>query len=338
MSDPQNDWGRLNDARWEETGGAFALDAWNRVRGVGTDSPDHVVVLYEKGSTGVYLLPGAGPAGRAVIAKRTSAAAASLEAAMYERWLPDLQLPSLAFYGSAQYGSGSCFFIEYAGGELLDSSRQSHAIAAATWLANLHTRAANRSPADLPDRGVVTFRNQLEVTMGRLGSHPRAAGGGERSCTVVASLLQLCERVEAGWSRLEAVFEAAPRTLVHGDCLAKNFRISRRRSSDELLAFDWEHAGWGSPFLDLVQSGSASDGWLSPDLDSYMSAVGTHWPDLSADRVREGARLAGVLHLITWIYSVSSGLSTDWRESAVARLARYGMRLEHLLEEYEWQP
>ena len=52
---------------------------------------------------------------------------------------------------------------------------------------------------------------------------------------------------------------------------------------EEMIALDWENAGYGSPVVDLAQSPdieSLPDLAASPDLDSYHSVVREHWKTL----------------------------------------------------------
>src|SRR5437899_1988833 len=56
----------------------------------------------------VYRLEGAGPAGVAIIAKRSRASDARIERTVYEEILPNLKVPSLHYYGFLEGADGTC--------------------------------------------------------------------------------------------------------------------------------------------------------------------------------------------------------------------------------------
>jgi hypothetical protein len=42
---------------------------------------------------------------------------------------------------------------------------------------------------------------------------------------ILTNILSMCEFLEARWSQIEAFCDQIPRTLVHGNCLARNVHV-----------------------------------------------------------------------------------------------------------------
>jgi hypothetical protein len=132
--------------------------------------------------------------------------------------------------------------------------------------------------------------------------------------------------LESRWNDVEQFCEALPRTLVHGDLSRSNLRIRPDRSAIELVAFDWEKAGWGVPLPDLARldpherrsaarfktSGEFFGFCADPCLETYRS----EFPDRSMYPRRETVeRMATVgilfqcLATIDWL---SLRFTPDW--------------------------
>src|SRR5207247_1715631 len=100
---------------------------------------------------------------------------------------------------------------------------------------------------------------------------------------------------EGHWREVEKVCQDEPRTIVHGDFVIKNVRVRTTVGSTSFLVFDWENAGWGVPCTDLAQLTART---VSPDLDSYASALRGSWPGVSGVRVRELAECGRFFRLL----------------------------------------
>jgi len=204
--------------------------------------------------SGVYRLEGVGVDGSNVVAKRCLRSIAVVERYVYERLLPHIDLPSLRYYGSLDERGEDycCIFLEDAGDEKLVEGDEAFA---ARWLARLHTSAAALSDrVTLPDCGpdrylshLRTGRELLDDVMTRLA--PR-----RDDWRALEGLRRTLDELESHWDSLSSACDAAPRTLVHGDFARKNLRVRAAASGRELIALDWETAGWGPPAADLAFS------------------------------------------------------------------------------------
>src|SRR5438309_2124780 len=64
-------------------------------------------------------------------------------------------------------------------------------------------------------------------------------------------LQRLIDRLHSRWDSICGVCGNAPRTLVHGDLSGKNLRLCKTDAGPQIVALDWETAGWGLPAADL---------------------------------------------------------------------------------------
>lgn len=201
--------------------------------------------------SGIYRIEGAGDGGAPVIAKRCLRSTGAVERQVYERILPRLDVSALAYYDYVEEPGGEfCWlFLGDAGRTKLTATERE---LAARWLARLHASAA--AVADqipLPDRGPAHYLNHVRAgaefiaDLLRGPDLPHAVRGAMRT------LLRLAERMESRWASIGSRCDAAPRTLVHGDFARKNLRIRTAASGPELVALDWETAGWGPPAADI---------------------------------------------------------------------------------------
>ena len=83
----------------------------------------------------------------------------------------------------------------------------------------------------------------------------------------------------------------APRTLVHGDLSGKNLRLCKTDAGPQIVALDWETAGWGLPAADLPSLPTRAQRPLKPGklphwdgtvpLDVYAACAAGLWRDVS---------------------------------------------------------
>lgn len=207
----------------------------------------------EKRKSAVYRLRGVEPSGSAVIVKRRQEGHPQLEMEhrLYAELLPTLPVATLGLLGFVEAHDGfSWLFLEDAGEDWYSTGIKAHRELAVEWLAKLHT--ADASPLSwLPRRGpqfqlsvLRMAENEVRESLG----HPALTP--ENIETLRRILGWLC-KVEERWDELEAVCAVAPGSLVHGDFVPKNVRVRIRRGRPELVAFDWETAGWALPATDL---------------------------------------------------------------------------------------
>src|SRR5205823_14791296 len=112
---------------------------------------------------------------------------------------------------------------------------------------------------------------------------------------MLKALVSDLDVLEAHWRQIEQTCQDGRRTVVHGDLVIKNVRVRTTVADTRLLVFDWQHAGWGVPCTDLAQ---LTDRTVSPDLDSYASALRRSWPRVSDVRVRELAECGRFFRLL----------------------------------------
>ncbi len=272
-----------------------AVRAWGVLR-PGAPAVVAPEALKDTRKSGVFRLPGAGPDGASVIAKRSRRASALVERAVYEEALPHVAAATLRYHGFAEEdGERAWVFVEDAGGEEYDPDRGEQRTAASRWLAALHTARLPARLADrLPDQGAACYRAHLVGACERLGAHAEdpALGAGGRA--LVRELVAGCGAVADSWQEVERLGDEMPRTLVHGDFVPKNLRVRPEAGGLVVLVFDWEVAGWGPPAADLAEC---------PDLAAYAEAVRPVWggPD-EADLLRwtECGRLFRLLAALSW--------------------------------------
>ncbi|MBI3978563.1 MAG: aminoglycoside phosphotransferase family protein [Chloroflexi bacterium] len=308
-----------------------ATRAW-RTLGLTRTEPDCIEILKE-GKSAVYRLGAVGPTGSAVIAKRCRQAAAVHERTIYEQILPHLPITALDFYGFLEEPDGRyCWlFLEDAGGERYSPFDGAHRVLAAHWLGALHTVGARvGAAARLPDRGPQHYLEHLRSareTLCQNLAHPALSAD---DLALLKTIVRRSDRLELGWRRLERFCDELPRTLVHGDAYAANFRVRTGGVESAILTFDWELAGWGSPVADLAQSPpSAYYFAANPDLATYWRVVCDHWPGVDRQTWRHLAQVGTLLRCI-------AGISWAAPKLVTGRLRFYQEVMDGALREAAW--
>jgi ATP-binding cassette subfamily B protein len=272
-----------------------AVKAWSRLHP--GEPPQGVTDIKAKRKSATFRLDGCGSREASVIAKRCKRSAAEVESAVYGAVLPGLPISSLRYHGTVEDGEDWCWiFVEDAGGERYSPLDPEHRRLAARWLAALHRSAAEIPEASrLPDRGadhyLVHLRSAHQAVSRQLFDR---AGDREELGVLVALLLQL-ETLGSRWDEVRAFCETLPKTFVHGDLSRSNLRVRPGAAGVDLVAFDWEKAGWGVAAPDVAHLGPRNrlaaarfrdegqfGGFcLDPCLDTYASAVrnGSAHPD-----------------------------------------------------------
>ena len=119
--------------------------------------------------------------------------------------------------------------------------------------------------------------------------------------------LALAELVhtEQCWHHIESVCALAPRTIVHGDLVAKNIRVRRDGThGTQLVVFDWEKAGVGVPSIDLSS--------IPCDLDHYVSSVRSTWPTVSMPVAEDLSRIGRLFRSIARLKWEIAALPFEW--------------------------
>lgn len=299
-----------------------------------------VIKVWEKKmKSGVYRLAGVGQGGSAVMAKRCLLQTGAVERAIYEEFLPRLDLPSLEYYGSVEDEDGRSIwlFLEEAGGDLYSPENPEHRALAARWLAAVHTggRRLGWEPR-WPDRGPEQYLQRLRACRSRLReyfTHPNLRPEG---VAVLETVSEQCALLESRWREFEEICQATPRTLMHGDFVVKNLRVRAATGGPELLVFDWEFAGWGAPATDLAQfTGHVA----SPDLSVYRDCVeGDPGPadDSQIQRLAACGRFFRIVDILHWTCLGEMVRPPKIPFTPVKELKVYSQRLAEALSEAGW--
>jgi Phosphotransferase enzyme family len=306
-----------------------AVLAWRQVE-LRAGRPTLIEVLKpERNGSAAFRITGIGRAGRPVVAKRRPLRWANLELRLYTELLPTLSIPRLPLFGFVLDGGYGWLFLEDAGDVRYAPELPEHGALAAEWLAGVHTGAAF---ADwLPRTGLGYFHTQLDLA--RAGVR---AGFAHTSVTssdveVLRRILTKLDRVEELWPELEAALTGVPETLVHGDFVPKNVRVRATTSGPQLIAFDWETAGWASPAADLALlpgNGSASA--------AYHERIADSWPGLQradVDRLRRVGMVLRLIHAVKW---EARSFKYPWIERTMRHMVAYDHHLDEALRDDVW--
>jgi hypothetical protein len=310
-----------------------AVVAWLQVQPAGV-TPDRIDVLKERADpaykSAVYRLVGAHPTGCSVVAKRCHRATAWNERLIYEQILARLAVPSLDYYGFFEESNGeSCWlFLEDAGGQRYSPDLAEHRILAARWVGLLHT-CAERIPATsrLPVRGASHYLEHLQGGRNRILSSLDNPMLTADDLTVLDAIVSQLNRLESHWGEITAFCERTPKTLVHGDLKAKNARIRPGKGGTELLLFDWETAGYGTPAADVGRV----------DVPAYHSVIQDVWPDLDAQDIDQLAHYGKIIRYVAGVDWESTKLEYQWLERVMRNMRIYESRLWGLIQVSEWR-
>jgi ATP-binding cassette subfamily B protein len=279
--------------------GHAAAAAWRTVAPA-RPRVDRVDLLRGKDKRQIYRLTLAN-SGFRVIAKRARGEALGPERTIYEHVLPWLPTPALRYFGFvAEADDGYAWlFIEDAGDERC--SLAEHGRLAAGWLGTLHGAAAELDlAAFLPARGPDHYLEHLHSARAAIRTKhaDTALRRGERD--MLRRLLATCELVESSWNTVEAICGELPHTLVHGDLAGKNLRVRSEAAGPEIVAFDWECAGFGVPAADVHE---LAVGATPEQFARYRSKVAEYARRLNEAELRALLFLGGGFRLIA---------SADW--------------------------
>ena len=243
----------------------------------------------------VYRLAGAGDDGSDVVAKHCTRSTGAVERLVYERILPRLDISTGHYYGYWDDHDGEfCWLILEDAGErkLAVTDRE----LAAEWLARLHTGAqALTALAPLPDRGPSHYLSHLRAGRALVRALLDDLQMPDDVTAAAHAILRLADRLESRWQSVCSSCDAAPRTLVHGDFCRKNLRLRTNAGGPQLIALDWETAGWGPPAADIPFSPTRClrphqwDGTVP--LDAYARHAAERW---DGPRMRDLERLARI--------------------------------------------
>jgi ATP-binding cassette, subfamily B, bacterial len=312
----------------EELSDHPAVRAWRLLEGA---VPRSVRVL-KRGrrlrKSAIYLLEGAGPGDAPVIAKLCVRETAEIEDTVYGDVLTRLPAPSLHCYGRVKDRDTGRFwlFLENAGGEQYSPANPEHRRLAARWLATVQLHSAKIPRASsLPERGPRHYLVHLLQAREEITRQLALQKARTDESRVLEDLLHKLDEVESRWGELTAVCEELPQTLVHGDLVPKNLRISRNGYGMGLAVFDWEMAGFGVQAPDLAQllepersavarrrqSKRLDRFSANPCLDTYRSVVASE-TELEPDAVELSAAIGNLLRCVAGIDWTCSQATAAW--------------------------
>ena len=288
----------------------------------------------------VYRLEGAGQAGTAVIAKRCPHAVAQVERTVYEDFLPRLAFPSLHHYGSLAEPEGeySWLFMEEASGADYSNFLAEQRAQSARWLGLLHNSVADAgAKARLPDAGPIRYLACLRASRELMRQHLDNPVLWPDDVSFIHEIQARLDDLEAHWNRLEGVCEGMPQTLVHGDFSGKNIRLRSVNGDTTIAVFDWEHAGWGVPAVDLAQlTGPARLLAANPDIPTYWSTVRERRPEASLEACWRLAYCGTVFRMLSALSWDAQHLAFDWAHAFVGGMQSYAAELDAALELLDW--
>ncbi|HET6202117.1 MAG TPA: aminoglycoside phosphotransferase family protein [Planctomycetota bacterium] len=287
-----------------------AVRAWKRLFPAGAD-PESVHVLRERRKSAIYRLTGVGVGGTTVIAKRSRATRSEIERTVYEEALPRLPVTAPRYYGSVADANGGEFhwlLLEDVGTEKYKMWSEEHRALAGRWLGRMHasaTRLAGATPLSerLPEGGPGRYLKHLWSGRDNILANRVNPALEAEEVAVLEAILQLHDRLESDWARVEESCEGLPPTLVHNDFRPKNAYVRGGPGGLQLFPIDWETAGWGHRAADLARV----------DLAAYESALREGSPDLDTSAVPRMARVGQVFRFLAAISWDSPQLAYDTR-------------------------
>ena len=334
----------------DDCAAGLACSAWERCcaqTGRRFAPPRRVIPLKRQRAgrkSGVYRLEGACDDGSAAIAKRCLRESAAVERVVHERVLPRIGISTVAYYGYFEEDEGAfCWLFTGDAGEtkLFETDCDS----VARWLARLHGSAAALAGAmPLPQRGSAHYREHLCAAMAQVTQQTGMERGG---LEVLRVLRELMEQLDAQWEQTCAPCRVAPQTLVHADFGRKNVRMRVSPTGErEVVALDWEMAGWGPPAVDIPHSprrapprtpGSGAAKWRGTvSLATYAAHSCGRWDGAALDELARLARVGSVFRTVAGIRWALERLSAGRNETAMGELNWYAQDLPRTLAAIDW--
>lgn len=289
-----------------------AAEQW---RQLGGSTPASVETLKPpKRKSAVYLLRAG--AGEDVVAKRARVATIATEHAIYGM-LRGLPIPSIKCFGMAAEPDTdyAWLFTEYVDGDPFAPGKADHAALAGTWLATVHSAAASFADRSvrLPRRDIAHYGGIIRSARDTVQrSLPNTAFSTDDR-GILARIAQRCDALERLLGKIGEVADALPATLVHGGFGAKNVRIRH----SEVLAFDWEAGGWGTPAADLANA----------DVDAYHETLSFTFPTITRAAAGRLALLGRLLASVSAIPGEERSLAGAWPHRVLAKMRVYERRM-----------
>jgi ATP-binding cassette subfamily B protein len=307
-----------------------AVRAWHTIAPAGTQV-DRVDQLRAHKRAQIYRL--VLKDGRSIIAKCGQPEAISAERAIYDSVLPrvpSLRLRNIGFVSSGEEES-PWLFIEDAGDDCC--SLAEHGRLAAHWLGTLHGCTAELGLASLlPERGPGHYLERLRAARTVITDSMENPALQANDRVLLRELLLACDLIESSWDGIDAICTGLPRTLVHGDLVAKNLRLLRGGNDTSIVAFTWEWSGFGVPAADVHLLAATA---TRQDLLCYRSTISEYVGGMDDDGLQALLFLGKGFRLLAAIDWASTHLPHPWPQKGVATLRTYERPLRTWLSELE---
>jgi ATP-binding cassette subfamily B protein len=256
-----------------------------------------------------------------VIAKRAVGKTLALERTIYENVLPQLPIAGLRYFGFVgEEGDDSAWlFIEDAGDDRCVLAEHGHL--AARWLGTLHGAAADLDLVrSLPEHDADRYLEHLHASCKTILSNfdNPALRGDDKG--VLRAVISTCKLIESRWDVVESICRDLPRTLVHGDLVARNLRLRPGEAGPAIVAFDWECTGFGVPAADVYMLALAA---TPEDLTCYRDTVSEYMGGVRDEELQALLRMGNGFRLLASVDWVTPHLRHAWPERATATLRCY---------------
>lgn len=301
--------------------------AWNKLK-LSKVKPQRIELMKnQRGRSfkrNIYRLHGVNHQSSPVIAKICGKKSGLREKTIYEEILRYLPVNTPRFYGLVvEHNSNNCWiFLEDVRGEEYSLKNPVHRSLAATWLGSMHTSAEQfTETVCLPDRGPEHYKDQMQIARKIIGRNIDNNALNENDRMILQTILSHFNKITSLWYKIDDFCKDMPRTLIHGDLVAKNVRVRQTDNTLALFTLDWgTTAGWGPPAVDLAQFVGQT---ISPDLAIYQSIVSQDWPNLKLCYINQLAEIGKIFRLIISIKWASESLAYEWVEESMGNLKIY---------------
>ncbi len=256
-----------------------------------------------------------------VIAKRAARTKLDLERTVYERVLPRLPVRGLRYYGLVDAEDDFAWlFMEDAGDDRCSIGE--HGALAAHWLGTLHGAAAELGFGSLlPEHDAGRYLKHLRASSRAILDNFDNPALRADDKGLLRAVVTTCELIESRWDTVEAICSNLPRTLVHGDFVARNLRLRPGASGPVIVTFDWEYAGFGVPAADVYMLALEAG---PEDLLRYRSTVSGYAHGLLDEELEALVRVGSGFRLISSVDWVTPHLRYASPERATSNLRYYG--------------
>ena len=216
--------------------------------------------------------------------------------------------------------------LEDAAGEVFSYSLKEHGRLAARWLGEMHVSAARvLEVSRLPDRGPQYYLDHLRSFRRKIQGNLSDPVLNSEDIDVLESMLGQADFLESRWVRVVELCRRYPRTLVHCDFASKNLRVRSSTSGLNLVAFDWEMAGYGIPAPDIAEWSDRGfpkrigQRLANSELVNYWEVVRGSWSYLDLPAIEQLAELGSVFRSVLAMSWETESLAISWESGSIGR-------------------